>query len=197
MHTTSSAAPGLAPRAAQRRWRPWLEWAFWIALAAAAYSQIGFFDEPIQNYDFGAAGWPRVLCAMMALGATGQLLYQLLVPPEAAGRPADAASPAPAAGGGPVPATTLRKLAIFVLPFAYVWAAPKIGFFVATTVFVVALLLLLEVRRVKPLATVTAIVLGLLLLVFTRFFYVALPLGQWDGFFEVNAWIVDLARWGM
>ncbi|WP_282606004.1 tripartite tricarboxylate transporter TctB family protein [Pelagibius sp. Alg239-R121] len=175
--------------------RPVLEWLFWLLLAAVVYSLTGGFDEPIAEYRFGAAGWPRALCAALAFGATGQLIYKLtkkrpLVDPQAEVEP-EAASQSLSFRA------RLQRIGVFVAPFIYLYATPQIGFYVATPFLILAILLLLEVRKLKALAGVTFVVYGLVLLVFTRFFYVALPVGRIETFYDINNWIIALVRTGM
>lgn len=73
----------------------------------------------------------------------------------------------------------------------------RIGFFVATPLFIAAYLFVLEVRRIRPLVFVTLAVYGFVLLLFVRFFYVALPVGAWPSFYEINNQIITLVRIGV
>ena len=52
----------------------------------------------------------------------------------------------------------------------------------------------MEVRKVRLLFGVTATVYGLVLLIFVRLFYVALPVGNWPVFYDINNWIVVAVR---
>lgn len=178
---------------------PVLEWLFWLVLAGLVYALTDSFDEPIAEYQFGAAGWPRVLCAALAFGATGQMLYKLTRKHSGQKEPAgpsvdqeDEAAPR---------VLTLRaklqRAGVFVTPFAYLYVMPEIGFYVATPFFILAILLLLEVRSLKALVAVTAVVYGLVLLIFTRLFYVALPVGRIEIFYDLNNWIIGFVRIGM
>ena len=167
-----------------------VEWLIWLAIAWFFYQQTAHFDETIGSYRYGATGWPRALAVCVAIGATGQMLYRLLVRETAS---PVAAAPAEATSW----ATWAQRGAILALPLVWLWFVPLIGFYVATPIFVLALLLVLEVRSVRALLGVTAIVYGLVLLIFTRYFYVGLPIGSLDGFYEVNDWIVATARWGV
>ncbi|WP_026379230.1 tripartite tricarboxylate transporter TctB family protein [Afifella pfennigii] len=164
-----------------------------MAIAGLAYSQTRFFDEDIANFSFGATGWPRAICLLIALGATCQLVYKLAGRGEEAEEPSSATGAATQDGGHRL----AQRAAIFVLPFVYLYVTPLIGFYVATPVFIVALLLLLEVRSPLVIAGVTGIVYILILLIFTRFFYVALPNGRLDGFYEFNNAIIAIARTGL
>ncbi len=175
--------------------KPVLEWLFWLALAATVYSLTGGFDEPIAEYRFGAAGWPRALCAALVFGATGQLIYKLArsQATQEVTTESEPASDAPSLSLG----SKLQRFGVFAAPFIYLYLTPEIGFYVATPFLILAILLLLEVRSLKALVGVTFVVYGLVLLIFTRFFYVALPVGRIEAFYDLNNWIIVLVRTGM
>ncbi len=178
---------------------PVLEWLFWLMLAGMVYALTDNFDEPIAEYQFGASGWPRVLCAALAFGATAQLFYKLTRkrpgPEEPSGKSADQANEV----APPILSlrAKLQRAGVFATPFVYLYVMPEIGFYVATPFFILAILLLLEVRSIKALTSVTAVVYGLVLLIFTRFFYVALPVGRIESFYDLNNWIIAFVRTGM
>ncbi|WP_179953864.1 tripartite tricarboxylate transporter TctB family protein [Denitrobaculum tricleocarpae] len=178
---------------------PVLEWLFWLVLAGMVYALTDNFDEPIAEYQFGASGWPRVLCAALAFGATAQLLYKLTRRRAEREKPADPSSgqESKPAHSGLTLGAKLQRAGVFLVPFLYLYVMPEIGFYVATPFFILAILLLLEVRSIKALISVTAVVHGLVLLIFTRFFYVALPVGRVEGFYDLNNWIIAFVRTGM
>jgi hypothetical protein len=167
------------------------EWLVWVAIATLALSQTGYFDQDLAGYAFGASGWPRLICVMMIVGATGQLVFRLT-----AGATAGARAPDPAARRLDL-ARLAQRGAIFGLPFVFLYATPWLGFYVTAPGFVLALLLVLEVRSVPALLGVTGIVYGLILVLFTRYFFVAVPTGILDSFYEINVAIIDFARLGM
>lgn len=171
--------------------RPLAEWLIWVAIAAIAYSQTFYFDVTIPNYPIGATGWPRAVAALIAIGATLQFLHKLVGMSEEPGEAADDAEPSDRS------ARLGQRIGIFALPFLYLFVTPWIGFYVSTPLFVATLLLFLEVRSVKAIAGVTILVYGLVLLLFTRFFFVALPTGRLDAFYEINIAIIDFVRMGM
>ena len=187
--TLSTALPG----ARRAPWlKPLIEWAIWVALAALAWQQTALFDRTIPNYAFGATGWPRAICAAIVIGATGQLLYRLASMRRAAAARGDGAPSKPFD-----PAAAVKRAPIFLFPLLFLWLAPRIGFYIAAPGFILGMLLILHVRSTLTVATATAVIYGLLLLIFTRFFYVALPVGRIESFYEVNNAIIGLARWGM
>lgn len=172
-----------------------IEWLVWLVLAIFVYTQTNLFDKPISEYSFGATGWPRTICLAIIMGATGQFLLQIF-PRRNSNDVADAtvAADDPQQTGL---ARILQKLGIFVVPLIYLFYMNGLGFFVTTPIFIIAMLVLLEVRSFKALFTVTLIVYGFSLLIFTRLFYVALPIGSYEFFYPINNAIVAFARIGL
>jgi len=170
-----------------------LEWAVWIALALIAYNITYVFDKPIEGYRYGATGWPRaVLIAIMA-GATLQLIFKYFrweADSEEEQTPSDAET------SGRL-SQALGMVGIFAVPFIYLWLLPRTGFYLTTPFFIVAYMAVLNVRSWKPFVFVTATVYGLLLLIFTRLFYVSLPVGSWQPFYDINNAIIVAVRTGM
>ena len=186
--TEHTVGPGTTPR---RYIRYVAEWCFWAVVIGLYYQQTGYFQNHIENYDFGAAGWPRVIALAALAGATFQLVLQ--VHTLRAGLPADTTEQFSVR----LPAREwAHRLAIFCWPFVFLYLTPRIGAYLSVPVFVLGLLLLLGVRRLKPLLLVLAVVYGLMLVIFTRYFYVALPLG-WEGlFYNINVAIIEVVRIG-
>ena len=171
-----------------------LEWGFWVALAAAGYWLTFEFDEPLDIYEFGASGWPRFILVCIVVGATLQLVLGLQNERRAAAGPPVDDAPAEPAEGETGRAISPILVGIFVLPLAYLLLLPRTGFFLTTPFFILAFLWVLQVRKVRLLLGVTATVYGLVLLIFVRLFYVALPVGNWPVFYDVNNWIVVAVR---
>lgn len=183
---------------------PFVEWAIWIAVLAWVFWQTQRFDREIAQYAFGAAGWPRALCIAAALGATGQLIYRIAEirrgrAPVPESTVPESAAPESAAPDGQRPGLwqSAKHLPIFIFPLIYLYLVPSVGFYVATPFFILGLLLILEVRSLRALLGVTCVVYGLVLLLFTRFFYVALPVGRIEAFYDINNAIIGIARYGM
>ncbi len=175
--------------------RPVVEWLIWVGLAALVYSQTSRFDQEIAEYALGASGWPRSLCLAVIVGATGQFVYQMTT----IWRGKDLIKEESDDSGREKLGTwrLVQRLGIFFVPLIYLYVMPAVGFYVATPIFIVILLLLLEVRSLPAIATVTVIVYGLALLIFTRLFYVALPTGHIEAFYDINNAIISIVRAGM
>ena len=174
---------------------PFVEWAIWIAILAWVFWQTQRFDREIAQYAFGAAGWPRALCIAAALGATGQLIYRIaeIRRGHVAVKSAEPATDGKRAGLW----QRAKHLPIFVFPLIYLYLVPSVGFYVATPFFILGVLLILEVRSPLTLLGVTGVIYGLVLLLFTRLFYVALPVGRIESFYDINNAIIGIARYGM
>src|SRR6056297_797035 len=190
MSHSDQAAQAPAP-SSSRYMRFIAEWCFWAVLIGIYYQQTTYFENHIENYNFGAAGWPRVIALAALAGATFQLVLQ--VHTLRSGLPFEES--AQISLNMPT-RDWIHRIAIFCWPFVFLYATPRIGAYVSLPLFILGLLLLLGVRRIKPLVLVLAVVYGLMLIVFTRYFYVALPVGAEGIFYNINIAIIEFARMG-
>ncbi len=176
--------------------KPIVEWLMWMILVMIALSQVDNFSQEMATYRFDADGWPITIMLALGTGATLQFLFQIIKIRTAGVRTVDQTVTEVKNKEAPSQKTKIINGAIFLLPFVYLFLAPRMGIYVITPFFIVSLLLLLNVRSIKALLGVTVITYMLLLLVFTRFFYVALPVGRWDYFYDLNNWIIVATRIG-
>ncbi|MGC6529876.1 MAG: tripartite tricarboxylate transporter TctB family protein [Candidatus Puniceispirillaceae bacterium] len=168
-----------------------IEWLFWVILVVLLWAQTSAFNEPIAEYHFGATGWPRMVLAGIFIGATGQMLLGVFVNKDGQDDQLDHDTK---------PEKIVKRwqqLAIFGMPFLYLWLMHRIGFFVATPLFIFAYLWVLEVRNIKHLLGVTIGVTAFIFFIFVRLFYVAMPVGSWLTFYEINNQIIILVRYGL
>ena len=200
-----SAQPGRAGAGLSEPRRAALEWLVWTAIAILAILQTGSFDQDIADYAFGADGWPIAVCIAILIGATLQLGFKLHRSWAGTTQPGDGRQQDPGgttsnpkkAADGKFGLGSLQTAAIFLLPFAYLFLAPRLGFYLMTPIFIACLLLLMQVRSVATIFLVTAAAYGIALLVFTRFLYVALPVGRIEPFYSINNAVVALVRAGV
>ena len=171
------------------------EWLFWALLAAILWAQTGAFSEEIAEYKFGADGWPKMVILGIIVGATGQAILKWLDPNKGQSNEDDAQI---LSGTKEISWQKIgQKIAIFGLPLCYLWAMHRIGFFVATPLFILLYLYVLEVRNWRHLLGVTFIVLALIFFVYVRLFYVAVPVGAWEAFYSINNEIITYIRIGL
>ena len=161
----------------------WVELLVWLSLAAVAYALTFEFVGERGTFRWGAAAWPRAVILLLALGALLQFAIRVrnLQPRAASGEALTAAE-------------RLRVLGVFAIPLVYVWSLPRMGFYVATPLFLIGYLLYLGERRWRLLLGVPLFIYALVNLVFTRLFYVALPTGNWPGFYDFSHWFITLIR---
>jgi hypothetical protein len=157
------------------------ELAFWLALAFAAFALSFQFSGEIGTYQWGAASWPRAVILLMAIAA----LVHAFAP-----RPA----PDDSGGAETARAPIAPSLGLFLIPLVYVWLLPRTGFYLTTPFFLIAYLLHVGERRWPAIALTVVIITALAYLVFAKLFYVALPVGHWPGFYEVNNWLLTAIR---
>ena len=162
---------GLKSRAA-------LEYVAWLAVAAFFYGFSFSFAGAGNDETLGPAVWPRVFCFVLLIVATLHLA-----------RGMDEEEAIEDAGPAVLP-----SLKLFVVPILFVFLIPRIGFYPATVLFLLGQLLVLGERRPVVLATATIGIAAAIFLVFTTIFFVAVPLGTWPGFNEMNGRFVTLLR---
>ena len=144
-----------------------------------------FAGEP-SAYRWGPASWPRAMILLLLLSAVLHCTTSLL-----ALRRRSTSNEEPnritAIGRSPL-------LGLFAIPLVYVVLLPRAGFYLTTPVFLLAYLYYLGERRWGVLAFVTALIYLPINLIFTVFFYVALPVGVWPGFYDLGNWLLSILR---
>ena len=160
----------------------YLELGLWLGLAALAYGlSFQFADEP-GSYRWGPANWPRAIALLMLVGALINFATTRRARREQS------------SGDEERVRRWMATAGIFAMPLVYVTLLPFMGFYVATPLFLVALLLYLGERRPRFLIGVPLLIFVLINLVFTVLFFVALPTGTWPGFHDVSNWFLVTLR---
>jgi len=162
-----------------------LELVVWLLIAGVFYGlTFRFADASGTTFAWGPAAWPRAALLIMAVVAVAN--YLTLRPVGEAARTRNHASRSWR--------DLLNTTGLFVIPLVYVWLLPRMGFYVATLIFVPVYMRYLGERRWRLIAGVTVLLFALVNLVFTRIFYAGLPTGNWPGFYEASNWFVTLIR---
>lgn len=185
MSASSTSQPSLL--------KPGLEMLGWLGLALFFYILTFKFADEIGSYAWGAASWPRGVIALIAIGAIFQFYLQLKTSYR---MQAYAPSPETASDeeSAEPPVDYKRAVGVFLIPLVYLLALPRIGFYIATPVFLAGFIYYLGERRWGLMLGVTFFIYGLVNLVFTKLFYVALPTGTWPGFYDFSNWFVTAIR---
>jgi len=169
----------------------WLEFAAWMAIAAFFYGFSFEFADTMGAFQWGAAAWPRGVVLILVITAVVHLLIRMraLKRQQAGGTTRDEVEHA-----GIDPAAALRAAGMISIPILYVVLLPHIGFYVGTPLFLIAYLAYLGERRPIRLIGVPVFIYLLVNLVFTKLFFVALPVGNWPGFYDISNWLLVLIR---
>jgi hypothetical protein len=154
----------------------------WLTLALVAFALSFQFSSEPGTYKWGAASWPRAVVLLMAVTA----IVHAAVRYQEADRQAT--------GGDDETRTLLASIGLFLIPLVYVWLLPRTGFYLTTPFFLIALLLYAGERRIGAIAATTAIIVFCIYLVFAKLFYVALPIGNWPVFYDINNWLLIAIR---
>lgn len=161
----------------------WLELAFWLALALVAFGLSFQFSDELGTYQWGAASWPRAVIFLMAITAVIHATIRLRERRRAT-----------VADGSDSRSGLVGSVGLFVIPLVYAWLLPRTGFYVTTPVFLIVFLLYVGERRWHIVLITTALITALVFLIFAKLFYVALPVGNWPGFYDVNNWLLVTIR---
>ena len=166
-----------------------IETAIWLFVAGFFYYFSFDILDTTQTYIFGAASWPRAIIGGMILVAVLQFLIGYFRPVPVAETAAEEAGQSGYAGS-----LAFRLLITLGTPLLYIFLLPRTGFYLTTPVFIAAYLYLLGERRVVPLVLITLFVYALVTGVFTSLFFVALPVGNWPGFYDFSSWFITVIR---
>ncbi len=166
------------------------ETAVWLALAGFFFFFSFDILDTTQTYRFGAASWPRAIIGAMVLVAAFQLTVGFR-------RSAAGAAETPEAEPrqkGLTGKAVFRLVITLGTPLLYIFLLPRTGFYLTTPVFIAAYLFLLGERRMVPLILISLFVYAAVTGVFTSLFFVALPVGNWPGFYDFSNWFITAIR---
>lgn len=150
-----------------------------LALAALLYNLAGHFDIVSQPGSPGPELWPRMICVLLGLtsliGMVGALFESPQVETDGEDEIETALSP---------PETNPELVWMGMATVGlYVFALPHLGFFVATILLTMTLLVIGGMRRWLWVPVTGTGLTCIFTLIFLRIVYVALPLGE--GWFRV------------
>ena len=147
----------------------------WTALVAGTFALSFGFDDPLPHYPPGAALWPRIIQAMMAVAAVvlfvSRFLPQTAREEQAEGPEYLEEVPDDLAG------VSWRTVAVFAMPLIWAYAMHKMGFLLVTPVFLVLFTWLMGVTRWRTLLGFGVGFYAVLVLVFYKLIFTPLPMG--------------------
>lgn len=172
------------------------EISIWAVIAGVAFALTYQFDEPLQQYRYGAAGWPRVIIFGIALFALIQTIWKF-TNPERKGRimgmVEEQISAAPPLEDRSA-MVHLKHFATFAAPLLYIYLMPRIGFYILTPFFIAGYMNLLGERKFVHLVGTTLFIYALTILIFLKLLFVPLPIGNWPGFYDISSLFVSIIK---
>jgi hypothetical protein len=179
------------------KFRPALvELGIWIAITATAFGLTFQFNEPLEQYRYGAAGWPRVIIYGIVFFALIQMIWRFIGPERKgaimgmAEDHIDAATPLEARSIK----VHLKHFATFAAPLLYLYLVPRMGFYILTPFFIGGYMRLLGETRLRYLVGTTLLIYALTILIFLELLFVPLPVGNWPGFYDINSLFVSVIK---
>jgi len=167
--------------------RPYVELAAWLAAVLGFWIYAELTDRAIPRYEFQLMTWPRGALYLIVVAAVLNFVFALPVAEEEQPSEPDRDADGAAARWG-------RLAAIFSLPLAYLWFLPRVGFYVATLIFVPAYMYVFRQRKLVHLMGTGLVFYLVIAIVFSRFLYIPLPTGNWPGFYEANVHVLEFLR---
>jgi len=156
-------------------WNTLLEPLLWLLFAGGAFLLSLSFDGPLPTYELGAAFWPKVVCAIIALAATVLLIDRFV---HGKADMASETTQQQVASETEVAGASWQRIALlFALPMAWVLAMHKIGFLLATPPFLLAFTWSVGVTRWRPLLIFSLGFYAAIVLVFYKLIFTPLPMG--------------------
>lgn len=171
------------------------EASIWAVITGVAFGLTYQFNEPLQQYRYGAAGWPRVVILGIALFALIQAIWNLTRSGRKGrimGEVEEQISDLPSEAKGII--VRLKHFATFAVPLLYLFLMPRMGFYTLTPLFIGGYMMLLGERRSIHLVGTTLFIYALTIVIFLKLLFVPLPVGNWPGFYDINSLFVSFIK---
>ena len=164
----------------------------WVSLVILLFAFSFEFDKEIEIYKFGAAGWPRAVLGMLMLVIVGNIFHQMRhgdnIQTGRVGVSEDEMSDVDRNF------VSMVTLTLFLLaPLLYAWSLKPIGFYSATPFFIASIICLLGEFRVRRVLSITALIYGLLILLFLLVLNAPLPQGTVSPFYDFSAFMLRIS----
>ena len=169
-----------------------IESTVWVSLVILLFAFSFEFDKEIEIYKFGAAGWPRAILGMLLLVIVGNIFHQMRhgdnIQTGRVGVSDDEMSDVDRTFG------SVATLTLFLLaPLLYAWSLKPIGFYSATPFFIASIICLLGEFRLRRILSITALIYGLLILLFLLILNAPLPQGTVSPFYDFSAFMLRIS----
>ena len=172
------------------RWFYVLETAIWLSMAGIFFIYSYEFDQEIEIYKFNATGWPRTILIFLVIVTFGNFFHLLrhgnIGHQGRVGFSIEDGNEVPDKGKS----SFFKLLIILLTPFIFAYSLKPIGFYSATPIFIIIVILLLGETRVKWIFGITLIIYLILLGLFTVLLNAPLPQGYISPFYDFSGLIL-------
>ena len=164
----------------------------WLSIAFIFFGFSFEFNQPIEIYIFGATGLPRVVIGLMLLVTIGNFYHQYKHGSAIqTGRVGIADEDE--AGSYDSLSAVIKVVAVLGTPFLFALSLKPVGFYFATPFFIASIICLLGEFRVRRVLSITALIYGLLILLFLLILNAPLPQGTVSPFYDFSAFMLRIS----
>lgn len=162
----------------------------WLIFAGVVFYMMLDFDAPLPTFKFGAAFWPKIIIAIIAIAGL-VLLASRFIPDRT--RTRSEVEAAFSEGDASQERLSPLTVVMFILPMIWVYGMHKMGFLLVTPFFLFAFTWLMGVRQPEKLIGFSIGFYAVLVLVFYKLIFTPLPMGA-GSFNALNGEILALIQ---
>lgn len=169
-----------------------IEAAVWFAIVVIFFGYSFEFNQPIEIYEFGATGWPRIVIFMLLVATAGNLYFQYHHGSEAQEGRVGIAESDDSETDYSNRTTLVKLLAILLTPFIFAWLLKPVGIYFGAPFFIALIIWLFGERRWKAILITTFVIYFIFLALFVVILNAPLPQGNMSPFYDYSAWILKM-----
>ena len=164
----------------------------WFLIVAIFFGYSFEFNQPIEIYEFGATGWPRVVIVLLLLSAIGNIYYQYHHGSAAQEGRVGVAETDDGEVDYSDPAALAKLIAILATPFIFAMLLKPVGIYFGAPFFIALVIWLFGERRWKPILLTTVVIYFIFMVLFVVILNAPLPQGNTSPFYDFSALILKL-----
>ena len=168
-----------------------VETLIWLTFIAVFFVYSFEFNQEIEIYIFGATGWPRVILGLLLLVTLGNFLHLYKKGSEIQQGRVGITDEEENISYNSIFSIS-KLISILCLPLIFAWSLKPVGFYSATPVFIVLVILLLGEKRVKWVLGIALFIYLLLIVLFMVILNAPLPQGNISPFYDFSAFMLTL-----
>ena len=162
---------------------------FWLLISVIFFVVSFSFNHPIEIYQVGATGWPRVILFLMALVCLGNFYYAY-----SKGSKAQEGRVGAKENDEPIEYTSIGQYfktgMVLMLPLVYALSLKPVGFYSGTPIFIALIMIAWGERRVRFILINTILIYAILIVLFMLVLNAPLPQGNMSPFYDISAFML-------